>query len=98
MRSIVGLDKLSIGLLGRDGLPEPAQRALALVARAILAAGGTVVCAGSVVAPGPFLLDLFEGGDDGSTNSSGVHAAARDEASNDLIAPTTLGYGQRPAG
>jgi hypothetical protein len=33
VRMDVGLDKLSLGLLGRDVLPEPAQRALAIVCR-----------------------------------------------------------------
>ena len=55
----------SIGVISRDPLPETVQRALAVVVRAIVEAGGNVVCAGTVVAPGPFVVDLFEGGDAG---------------------------------
>lgn len=52
-------------MISRDPLPETVQRALAVVVRAIVEAGGNVVCAGTVVAPGPFVVDLFEGGDAG---------------------------------
>jgi hypothetical protein len=92
LRTAVGLDKLRLGLLSRDPLPEVAQRALAMVARAIVQAGGTVVCAGTVVAPGRFIIDLFEGGDDG-----GGGGARLDADTDEVIAPTTLGYGQSPA-
>ncbi len=51
------------------------QRALAVVVRAIVEAGGNVVCAGTVVAPGPFVIELFEGGDAGPTDGR----ARRDE-------------------
>jgi altronate dehydratase len=91
VRTTVGLDKLSLGLQSRDEVPPEVQTALALVARAVVQAGGTVVCAGSIVAPGPFILDLFEGGDDGS----GGPTTVADEETGDVIAPVTLGYGQR---
>ena len=60
--------------------------------RAIIEAGGNVICAGTVVTPGPFVIDLFEGGDAGPTDGRAV----RDEETGDLVAPKTLGYGQLP--
>jgi altronate dehydratase len=91
-RTEVGLDKLSIGVISRDPVPEHVQKALATLVRAIIEAGGNVVCAGTVVAPGPFVVDLFEGGDAGPTDGRAV----RDEETGELVAPKTLGYGQLP--
>ena len=88
----VGLDRLSIALISRDPIPHPVQKAMALMVRAIVEGGGTVVCAGTVVAPGPFVLELFEGGDAGPTDGRAV----MDEETGELVLPKTLGYGQLP--
>ena len=92
-RTEVGLDKLSIAVISRDPVPDHVQKGLATLVRAIIEAGGNVVCAGTIVAPGPFVIDLFEGGDAGPTDGRAV----RDEETGDLVAPKTLGYGQLPA-
>jgi len=81
----VSMARLRIGILASDAVPDSMQLALATLARWICTAGGTVICAGSLLRAGPFLGQLLDSGE--AATAAGAAPA---------VLPATLAYGQQP--